>query len=101
MFVIASDDYEPSKLVYLGERTVTFMGTKQKFLLFQVTFEGEEFSETYLGITGPYDLKGKDMLTDTDASGIYWAEEFELPKLDLQLSELLKSMETYLIESKK
>ena len=101
MFVIASDDYEPSKLVYLGERTVTFMGTKQKFLLFQVTFEGEEFSETYLGITGPYDLKGKDMLTDTDASGIYWAEEFELPKLELLLSEVLKSMETYLIESKK
>ena len=100
MHMIGSDDVDVSSVEFLGEREIVFMGEKKKFFLFQIGYENEdEEKEYYLGITGPYELKGGEILTDSKASGIYWEESLELPKLEGQLRHLLKQMETYLKEA--
>ncbi|MGZ8544615.1 MAG: hypothetical protein ACXWV0_04930, partial [Flavisolibacter sp.] len=99
MHMLGSDEGDVSSVEFLGEREILFMGGKKRFFIFQLVYEYEEEKEYYLGITGPYELMGGEILTESKASGIYWEESFELPKLEEQLRNLLKSMETYLRES--
>ncbi len=97
--LLATDDEEPSSITFISERTEMFMGKKQKFYLFKVEFEGEDYSSSYLGVTGPYSLSGKDIITSTDASGVYWDEEYDKKKIDEHLKSLLSEMEAYIKEN--
>lgn len=97
--VLCSDDDEPQSVTFIGERTEVFMGKKQKFYLFRVSFEGEDYSSSYLGVTGPYST-GKDMITSSEAAGAYWEEEFDRKKIDEHLKKHLSFIEEYLKEKK-
>lgn len=92
---IATDDYEPSSIEFLGERMIEFRGKKQKFFLFAVNFEGEDYKEQYLGMTGPYANKGKDLISSSEASGLLWSEELDLSELERQVKNLVAQMESY------
>ena len=98
---IANDEYEAT-VSFAGERTIEFMGSKQKYYLFKVVYRNEEDaeSETYLGITGGYPVTGKDIQTESQAGGIYWAENFDKKKIDQHLRSYLQSIESYLIKEK-
>lgn len=98
IYFLASDDEEPSSVTFIGERVTTFMGKKQKFYLFKISFEGEDYSSSYLGITGPYALTDTGIITSSDASGCYWDEEYDKKKIDEQFRKHLAGMEKYTME---
>jgi uncharacterized protein YbaP (TraB family) len=91
VYEAGTDDYEPSSVSFIAERVIDFMGKKEKFYLFKVTYDDEETS--YLGIAGPYPPNSKEIFTNRDATGIYWEEQYDKTKLDQQFKAWLASVE--------
>jgi hypothetical protein len=99
IYLIASDDYEPSSIQFIGERITNFEGEKQKFLLFKIVYKYEDADpETYLGITGPYPLNKKKIITDSKVSGLFTEEFYDAKKIDKQLKTYLLEVEEYFSE---
>lgn len=76
------DGYE--RLDFIGEKTVLYKGKRQKFYLYKVAvaYYGEE-ANTYLGVSGPFDLDGKNILISKERiAGVYQAEEFKQSAID-------------------
>lgn len=96
IYVIASDDYEPSSIKFIGERIVGYKGVKQKFLLFKLVYKYEDSDpETFLGIAGPYPLHGKKIITDPEIAGLYTDEVFDVKKIDQHIKIYLERQEKY------
>lgn len=94
LFSLVSEDYAPSGIECIGERTELFKGKKKKFLLFKVHYAAEEGNEeVYLGITGPYNNL-KEITTETEAAGLS-QELFKAKEVNKQLKDYLKTVETY------
>jgi hypothetical protein len=94
IYQIASDEYEVGATLFIGERTRTYQGQKKKFYLYKVTLNFEDGKkESYLGITGPYDPNAKELISFSDASGIYWDEQFDKLKTDEQLKSFIEQQE--------
>lgn len=93
IYRIASEDEEPSSITFIGERVNEFMGKKQNFFLFKVSYGGDNSSEFHLGITGPYSLTDKQIITSSDASGLFWSQAFDKSRIGEQLREYLSSTE--------
>jgi uncharacterized protein YbaP (TraB family) len=70
------DDDEPTKIIPLGERIATFKGRKQRFFLYRLEYEFEDEKYTYLGVSGPFNLKTSDVLPADVISGVV-AGEFD------------------------
>lgn len=93
LYYSVDEDYELKNIVFVGERTVTFKGKKQKFYLYKVSFDMEE-GGSYLGITGPYPVTPTTKLKQSsEADGIYYDEEYNASKLDTMLKAYLKGFE--------
>lgn len=91
-----SEDYEPTKMSYIGERTAAFQGIKKKFQLFKLTYEYEDGSSaSYLGVAGPYAVTGKELITQSDVLGIS-DKELDNKKIEAQLNAFLQQQESYL-----
>lgn len=96
IFVSASDDYEPSSIQFIGEKTAMYQGANQKFMLFKIVFSSEEGDrETYLGIAGPYPVKSKKIITDPKGTGVYTDESFNAKKLEEHLKLYLQQLAEY------
>jgi hypothetical protein len=81
----SEEDYEIAAQSFLGEKIINYKGSPQKFYLFKITYNIEEGKkESYLGVTGPYELKSKLKVPFAVNSGLYWDEEFSKPALDKQ-----------------
>lgn len=93
LYVYASDDYSPTEMILLGERKAMYKGSLARFFLFKVAFgeEGEENSESYLGMVGPFSLNEKEWNSPDALSQIYWEETFDKKKVDEWFRSLLKS----------
>jgi uncharacterized protein YbaP (TraB family) len=96
IFAQASDDGEPSSVIYLGERTATFAKEQAKFYLYKVTYEDGEQSLSYLGVAGPYPLKTGKLITSSKIGGLYTTEEFDAKKVNAQFKAYLAEWEEYL-----
>lgn len=95
LFTIASDEYEPSKIEFVGERTALYMGVKAKFYLFKVQYNFDDGSkESYLSVAGPYSLTSKEISIDREATGLL-SEEYNTRKIDQQLKSYLVGLERY------
>jgi uncharacterized protein YbaP (TraB family) len=98
LFQAVDEDYEIEDITWLAEKTVDFMGKKQKFQLFKVNIKGEDGSESYLGVAGPYVVMGKELVTYADGTGLYWDEAFNKLKIDKQFRAYLQQIEEYMKE---
>ena len=93
IYIIASNDFEPSTIQFIGERMAQYKGVKQKFLLFRITYKFDDGEpETYLGITGPY-VDRKKVITNSEMAGMYLDEPFDANKVDQHLKIYLKQQE--------
>lgn len=95
-----TDEDPPSAIIYIGERTADFMGKKQKFYLFKVTFGEEDYKSSYLGITGPYSISSKEIITSSGASGAYWDKEYDKLKIEKHFKKYLADTEEWMKKSK-
>ncbi len=95
IYVAASDEDEPSEIVFLTEKTLTIEGNKQRFFLYKVTYDYDGEKTQYLGVAGPYSLNSKQIETIGDATGLYWKEEFDPKKVDLYFKKFMEEMEEY------
>jgi uncharacterized protein YbaP (TraB family) len=94
IYQIASDDNEVGATLFIGERTQTYQGKKKKFFLYKITLNFEDGKkESYLGVTGPYDPNAKELISFSDASGIYWDEQFDKLKTDEQFKAFIEQQE--------
>ncbi len=95
LYLIATEGYEVdvNKISFIGEKIASYQGKKQKFYLFKVIIEVGDGRESRLGIMGPYGLKPQPLVTESDVSGMYMDEEFNLGKLDSHLKEFLLQRE--------
>lgn len=97
LYLIASDESEIESMSFIGERVTDFMGKKQRFYLFRVSYSAEDASSAYLGIAGPYALHSKESFTEGSASDIYWEEEFDKTAIEKQfrahLSKVAESLQ--------
>jgi uncharacterized protein YbaP (TraB family) len=94
-YVTASDEDEPSDLIYITQKTLSFNGKKARFFFFKITYGDEDDPSYSLACAGPFDL---DMtkLCEEDASGeLYYEEDFNPSKLEDQIKELVKTMEEW------
>ena len=93
IYIIASDDYEPSAVQFIGERMAEYKGEKQKFFLFRITYKYDDGdSGTYLGITGPY-VGTKKVVINSEVTGLYLDEPFDTKKVDQHLKLYLEQQE--------
>ena len=91
LYNYASEDAEPSKITFIGERTGLYKGNKKKFYLYKVAYETEEGFEEYLAFAGPYELAGKELVLESEAMG--FAEEMYNSKtVDAQFKKYLEGL---------
>lgn len=95
-----TDEDPPSSVTYIGERIAEFMGKKQKFLLFKVVFGDDEYKSSYLGVTGPYVIGNKEIITSSEACRAYGEEEYDKSKIDEHFKKILSDAEQWLKENK-
>jgi hypothetical protein len=90
------DDYDDSKLIYIGERLAVFEGKKQKFQLFTIVVDkGDDGKSQYLGISGPYSTNPANLEPlNNKATGGYFEEKLDNTRLMSQLNAYLKSIDT-------
>lgn len=86
----ASDDEEPSKMVYIGQREATFNGKKGLYYLFKVDYGYDDGA--YLGIAGPYKTGDKLSADYPDVLGLS-GDVFDAKQIDKQLRDYLKAQE--------
>jgi hypothetical protein len=67
--------------------------------LFRINFKNEDYSSSYLGITGPYSPDSKELIAFNKATAIFWEEEFDKKKIDGQFEKLIADQENYLKEN--
>ena len=87
-----NDESEPGYITDAGYRTILYKGKQQKFYLYKVSFS-DDIGSYYLGVAGPYDASFKEDTCSHEATGIYWAEEFDEKTLDELFEKYLKSLE--------
>lgn len=97
IYIMANDEYEAESIEFAGQKTASYKGVKQKFLLFKVVYKYENNeSQTFLAIAGPYPLKGKSVLASPEITGFYTDEQFDRKRMDQHLKLYLDSQEKYL-----
>lgn len=101
IYDLATDDeMEAEKITFLEERTVKYKGEERKFLFFVVAFadedeEGNAITTDYMAVAGPYSLKGKELTSKHEASGIIWFEEYKKNNLNSLFNQYLIQLEKY------
>jgi len=101
IYSYAYDDYEPSAIEYIGERIRVFDGSRQRFLLFKIVYEGEEGEEgeSTLAIAGPYNLhNSKDVKTNGKGTGLYYEKPFDPASVDNFFESFISDREKSLKE---
>jgi hypothetical protein len=93
LYEIAVEEFGSSQIRFIGTKTSDFMGKKQKFYLFVVSMEGEDETQSYLGIAGPFDPAGKKLDTYGKVTNFYWTEEYNKTKVDAHFKTFLKEAE--------
>ncbi|HYE56365.1 MAG TPA: TraB/GumN family protein [Chitinophagaceae bacterium] len=89
----SDDDEKPSTLQFIGERTATFNGKKQRFYLYKTVYEYEDRQYAYLAVGGCFDTDPKKFESSYDISGIYWEEEFSQSAIDKHFKAYLAAYE--------
>jgi uncharacterized protein YbaP (TraB family) len=92
-FANASDEDEPTKIVFIAEKQGTYQGKQYKFYLYKITFGADEYESSYLGFAGAYDLAGKKLKPEQNISGLYWQYEYDASKINTYFREWLASFE--------
>jgi len=93
------DEYEPTEMRSLGVRTIKYKGKSCKMYIFRLTYEGEDkegkpWKEFYLGISGPFSVDSKDLITESELTTIFFDEEYDSKKTQLLIQDHIKSVET-------
>ncbi len=70
------DDEEPDEIQFIEEQEALYNGKKFNFFLYKVIFKYEGETSTYLGISGPFDLRKKVIYPEDHISGTYSVEEY-------------------------
>ena len=94
-----NEDYEPDEIKSLGTKTIKYKGSNYKLHLFRVIYEGKDqdskpFRETYLGISGPFSMDPKDLITESELTFIFFDEEYDSKKTEKLIQDHIKSVET-------
>lgn len=80
-------------LQFIKEQTRRIAGKKQKLYLFKVSFKTEDGQEEYLGVAGPYPLKGKLQATPGAFNGVYYAKIFDAAAINELLEAFIQSLQ--------
>jgi uncharacterized protein YbaP (TraB family) len=72
------------------EMTRSEGGTKSKYYLYKLSFKTDMGLVEYLGVVGPYPLKGKIDPTPPQMVGVYFEELFDASKLEEQLEAFIE-----------
>lgn len=100
LYTMLTDEEEstPANIIFLEEKTARFKSKEYKFLLYIVSFEeeddnGNKYLVEYLGIAGPYSLKGKELLPQPGATGLNWMDHYSKPKTNELFKKYLSDLE--------
>ena len=95
VYVVASDDEEPSGLTYLTQKTINFKGRQARFFFYKVAY-GEGDETTYsLACAGPFHINTSDVSSEDATADIYYDEEFDPSNSAAQMDALIKQMEDW------
>lgn len=95
LYAYASEDNDVHKITFIGERVANYKGGRRKFYLYKVDMSYEEEKVIHLGIAGPYDPKPGKLVTESAATGIYWAKDYNPAAIDAHFKAFLKQQEEY------
>jgi len=87
--VLDSYELKAKKIEYIGERTRLIEGKSKKFLLFKVTIDTGDGTETRLGIAGAYNLTMQPIVTSSSFIGLFAQEAFDPTHIDAQFKAFL------------
>lgn len=91
----ASDDDEPSDMIYLTQKIINFNGVQSRFFFYKVTYGEGEYESNTLACSGPFSLNETDMTTDKASAELYYDEDFDPTNLPAQMDALIKQMEEW------
>ncbi|WP_290790274.1 TraB/GumN family protein [Flavihumibacter sp. UBA7668] len=80
-------------LQFLKEITKKIDGKKHRLFLYKVSFKTEDGQEEYLGVAGPYPIKGKMHATPGEFNGVYYDEMFDAYKINDLLEAFIQSLQ--------
>lgn len=95
VYNLASDDAEPSDIIFHSSETLSFAGKKGIFYFFKVGYESEEGKSFYLGVTGPFNTKLTNLETEDAYTDILFDEEFNPSELANQKKKLIEGIEKW------
>jgi uncharacterized protein YbaP (TraB family) len=92
-------DYEPTEIKSLGVKTIKFSDHSYKIYLFRLLYEGKnddgkEVKEYYLGISGPFFLDPKDLITESELTTIFFDEQYDPKRTEKIIQDHIKSVES-------
>lgn len=95
VYNLASDDTEPTDIIFHSSETLSFTGKKGIFYFFRVGYESEEGKTFYLATVGPFNT----VVTNLDIKDVYeemlYDEPFESSEFAGQKKKLLKRIEEW------
>jgi len=90
IFVSGSDDYEPTGMTYLTQKTVLFQGKKARFYFYKITYGEDEYKSYNLGCAGPFNIDVSKISDGVAEGAVYFEEEFDPANLQGQIEALIK-----------
>lgn len=87
------NDSGEADLQFLKELTKKIAGKKVRIYLYKVSFKTEDGQEEYLGVAGPYPLKGKIHATPGEFTGVYYGEIYDASKINDLLEAFIQSLQ--------
>jgi hypothetical protein len=94
-YIAASDEEDPSNLIYLTQKTINFKGRQSRFFFYKIIYgEGDE-ATTSLACAGPFHMNADDVSFKDATGDIYYGEDFDSSNLPAQMDALIKQMEDW------
>ncbi len=98
-FLVDEEEVTPDNIVFMEEKVSKFKNREHRFLLFKVVFveeddDGNTRQVEYVGIVGPYTVKGKELLPQSGATGISWTDTYSKPGLNNLFNKYLSALES-------
>lgn len=85
IFNYAMDEYEPTEIKLIAEKTDKVGSIQSRYFLFKITFkydDEEGVPESYLGMVGPFAMDVKNLKTDNSRTQLEWEEQFDPKKVE-------------------
>jgi hypothetical protein len=95
VYIVGSDDDDPTDLTFLTQKVINFKGRQSRFFFYKITYGEGDDANYSLACAGPFHTDVKDVSSEDATGDLYYDENFDPANLSAQMDTLIKQMEDW------